>query len=229
MRLGIAFVSTLLAPPLPLVAPPRVGQLRAVATEPSPPPFKIDPADLLKAGPETLKRLVSPEARELQAELAELVLRQDPQVVFRRSLDLARALRVVGTEAAQTATAGSGLSADSVPVLLRRMCEELGATYVKLGQFIASSPTLFPPEYVQEFQKTLDATPPMPWSVVKPIIEEELGAPISSVYSKVEQTPLAAASIAQVHAATLKTGEDVVIKVQKAGVQGSLRADLDLL
>ena len=75
----------------------------------------------------------------------------------------------------------------------------------------------------------LDATPPMPWSVVQPIIEEELGQPLSTVYASVEQTPLAAASIAQVHAAKLRTGEDVVIKVQKAGVQGSLRADLDLL
>merc|ERR1719201_2823043 len=69
----------------------------------------------------------------------------------------------------------------------------------------------------------------MPWSVVKPLIESELGKPIDAVYSSVEQSPLAAASIAQVHAATLRTGEDVVIKVQKRGVQGSLRADLDLL
>jgi predicted unusual protein kinase regulating ubiquinone biosynthesis (AarF/ABC1/UbiB family) len=69
----------------------------------------------------------------------------------------------------------------------------------------------------------------MPWSVVKPIIEAELGKPISAVYASVEQTPLAAASIAQVHGAKLLTGEDVVIKVQKKGVQGSLRADLDLL
>ena len=69
----------------------------------------------------------------------------------------------------------------------------------------------------------------MPWSQVKPLIEGELGKPLNKVYKSVEQKPLAAASIAQVHAATLLTGEDVVIKVQKAGVQGSLRADLDLL
>merc|ERR1719454_1429401 len=69
----------------------------------------------------------------------------------------------------------------------------------------------------------------MEWSVVQPIIEGELGRPIDSVYASVDQTPLAAASIAQVHAAKLRSGEDVVIKVQKAGVQGSLKADLDLL
>ena len=110
---------------------------------------------------ETLKRLSSAEARELQRELLELAFEQDPQVVVRRSLDLARAVRVVGSETVQGLS--SAAAAPEPPVILRRMCEELGATYVKLGQFIASSPTLFPPEYVQEFQKCLDATPPMPW------------------------------------------------------------------
>ena len=110
---------------------------------------------------ETLKRLSSAEARELQRELLELAFEQDPQVVVRRSLDLARAVRVVGSETVQGLS--SAAAAPEPPVILRRMCEELGATYVKLGQFIASSPTLFPAEYVQEFQKCLDATPPMPW------------------------------------------------------------------
>ncbi len=194
---------------------PRINspRMQTVDLPPLPSPF------------ETLKRLTSAEARELNKELLELALAQDPQVVFKRSLDLARAVRTVGGEAAASAVSNNV----STPVLLRRLCEELGATYVKLGQFIASSPTLFPPEYVAEFQKTLDQTPPMPWSQVKPLIEGELGKPLNKVYKSVEQKPLAAASIAQVHAATLLTGEDVVIKVQKAGVQGSLRADLDLL
>lgn len=148
-------------------------------------------------------------------------------MVFRRSVDLALALRTVGRETLPGIAAGA--AAPTPALLLRRLCEELGATYVKLGQFIASSPTLFPPDVVREFQATLDATPPMPWPVVKKLVEEELGKPIMSVFASVEQAPLAAASIAQVHAATLLTGEDVVIKVQKVGVQGSLRADLDLL
>jgi aarF domain-containing kinase len=176
---------------------------------------------------ETFQRLNSAEARKLQKELLELAFEQDPQVVIRRSLDLTRALQTVGTEAITGLTTSS--TPPEAPVVLRRMCEELGATYVKLGQFIASSPTLFPPEYVQEFQKCLDSTPPMPWSDVKTIVEAELGKPIGAVYASVEQTPLAAASIAQVHAAKLLSGEDVVIKVQKKGVQGSLKADLDLL
>mmetsp|Transcript_105405 Transcript_105405/g.183326 ORF Transcript_105405/g.183326 Transcript_105405/m.183326 type:complete len:579 (+) Transcript_105405:52-1788(+) len=175
---------------------------------------------------DALRRLNSEEGRKLQRELLELAIQQDPQVVIRRSLDLARSLRTVGTEAAKDLTAGKELKA---PKVLKRLCEELGATYVKLGQFVASSPTLFPPEYVQEFQSVLDSTPPMPWSDVRPLIESELGRPLNAVYSSVEEKPLAAASIAQVHAARLKSGEDVVIKVQRKGIQGSLRADLDLL
>jgi predicted unusual protein kinase regulating ubiquinone biosynthesis (AarF/ABC1/UbiB family) len=63
----------------------------------------------------------------------------------------------------------------SPPVALRKLFERLGATYVKLGQFVASSPTLFPKEYVLEFQKCLDATEPLEWSVIKRVIETELG------------------------------------------------------
>jgi len=174
---------------------------------------------------EVFARLTSPESARTLRELSQIAADQDPQVVLQRTLDLSRAVATVGQEFAGR----RDLDAKLAPVILRRLCEELGATYVKLGQFIASSPTLFPPEYVAEFQKCLDATPPMPWSVVKPLIETELGRPIEQIYSSVETTPLASASIAQVHAARLRTGEDVVIKVQKRGIQGSLRADLDLL
>lgn len=117
----------------------------------------------------------------------------------------------------------------SNPQLLRNMFEELGATYIKLGQFIASSPTFFPKEYVEEFQHCLDRTPPFEFSIVKKIIEEELGKPLSEVYRKVDINPLASASIAQVHSATLLSGEDVVIKVQKPGVENTLLTDLNFL
>jgi aarF domain-containing kinase len=113
----------------------------------------------------------------------------------------------------------------SAPKVIRTLFEKLGATYVKLGQFIASSPTIFPKEYVVEFQKCLDKTDPVEWSVIKRVIENELG-PISKTFAFVDDKPLASASIAQVHAAKLKTGEDVVIKVQKPGIDASLKADL---
>jgi len=118
----------------------------------------------------------------------------------------------------------------SAPLALRKLFERMGATYIKLGQFIASSPTLFPSEYVLEFQKCLDATEPLEWNVIKGVIEKEIGGkPLSTVYKSIDQTPLASASIAQVHAATLNTGEDVVIKVQKPRIDDSLKADLSFI
>src|SRR5690554_2883609 len=115
------------------------------------------------------------------------------------------------------------------PQLLRQTFENLGATYIKLGQFIASSPTFFPKEYVEEFQYCLDKTPSLPFGVIKRIIREELGRPIDQVYSEIDPVALASASIAQVHAAKLVSGEDVVIKVQKPGVETILYTDLNVL
>mmetsp|Transcript_16881 Transcript_16881/g.18571 ORF Transcript_16881/g.18571 Transcript_16881/m.18571 type:complete len:554 (+) Transcript_16881:113-1774(+) len=116
----------------------------------------------------------------------------------------------------------------STPKAIRTLFEKLGATYVKLGQFIASSPTIFPKEYVLEFQKLLDQTEPLEWRVIKRVIEDELG-PINESFVYVDTKPLASASIAQVHAAKLNTGEDVVIKVQKPGIDASLKADLSFV
>lgn len=115
------------------------------------------------------------------------------------------------------------------PALLRRTFERLGATYIKLGQFIASSPSLFPPEYVEEFQLCLDQTEPLPYSTIEAIIKSELGRPLAEVYQNIESQPLASASIAQVHAATLLSGESVVIKVQKPGVRDVLLTDLNFI
>ena len=72
------------------------------------------------------------------------------------------------------------------PRLLRQTFESLGATYIKLGQFIASSPTFFPKEYVEEFQHCLDRTPNLPFGVIKRIIREELGRPLEEVYSEID-------------------------------------------
>lgn len=116
----------------------------------------------------------------------------------------------------------------NVAIIIRSLFERLGATYVKLGQFIASSPTIFPKEYVVEFQKLLDQTDPLEWSVIKKVVETELG-PLGNTFSYVDEKPLASASIAQVHRATLKTGEEVVIKVQKPGIDQALTADLGFI
>ncbi|RYR50165.1 hypothetical protein Ahy_A07g036746 isoform C [Arachis hypogaea] len=99
-----------------------------------------------------------------------------------------------------------------------------------LSKFIASAPTLFPPEYVQEFQNCFDKAPPVPFEEIQSILRKELGRPIESVYEYVDPTPIASASIAQVHGARLKgSQEDVVIKVLKPGIEDVLVADLNFV
>ncbi|CAH8270116.1 unnamed protein product [Arabidopsis lyrata] len=116
------------------------------------------------------------------------------------------------------------------PLYLRRLFERMGATYIKLGQFIASAPTLFPPEYVKEFQNCFDKAPPVPFEEIRKILQEDLGRPIESVYEYVDPTPIASASIAQVHGARLRgSQEDVVIKVLKPGIEDFLVADLNFI
>ena len=114
--------------------------------------------------------------------------------------------------------------------LMRETFEDLGSTYIKLGQFIASTPSLFPREYVEEFQKCLDQTPALPFSYIKEVLEEEfVGKNLNDIFKSIEEKPLASASIAQVHAAVLASGEDVVIKVQKPNVATILYTDLGVL
>ena len=115
------------------------------------------------------------------------------------------------------------------PYLLRDTMQELGSTYIKLGQLIASSPTIFPQEYVDAFQSCLDKTPPLPYSTILPILEQELGVKLKTRFRSIDREPLASASIAQVHAAQLLNGEDVVIKVQKPGVKQLLATDFQFL
>jgi aarF domain-containing kinase len=113
------------------------------------------------------------------------------------------------------------------PREVRELFEALGATYIKFGQFIASSPSVFPKAYVDEFQLCLDQTPAIPFAKVKHIIEEDLKRPLDEVFSHIDEQALASASIAQVHAARLVSGEDVVVKVQKPGVQAVLTTDMN--
>ena len=112
---------------------------------------------------------------------------------------------------------------------LRRAFESLGPTYVKLGQLVASSPGLFPDVLAEEFRACLDRVPPVPWAEVAAVVTAELGAPPSDLFARFEREPLAAASIAQVHAATLADGDEVVVKVQRPGLRSRLDADLEIL
>ena len=115
------------------------------------------------------------------------------------------------------------------PVLMRQTFEQLGATYIKLGQFVASAPSLFPREYVEAFQGCLDDVPSLPYAYIRKTLQDEFDQPLDQIFSHIEEQPLASASIAQVHAATLVSGEDVVIKVQKPGVETVLATDFNVL
>lgn len=112
---------------------------------------------------------------------------------------------------------------------LRHAAEQLGPTYIKLGQIISSGEGLFPAELVSEFKKCRDQVPAEPFDVVRRVVEADLGCRLEDLFSSFETTPIAAASIAQVHAATLHTGEEVVVKVQRPSVATFVRNDLRVM
>ncbi len=112
---------------------------------------------------------------------------------------------------------------------LRVAAETLGPTYIKLGQIISAGDGLFPAQLVAEFKKCRDQVKAEPFDVVRLTVEQDLGARLEDVFSTFEETPLAAASIAQVHAATLLTGEQVVVKVQRTTVASLVRKDLKVM
>jgi predicted unusual protein kinase regulating ubiquinone biosynthesis (AarF/ABC1/UbiB family) len=117
----------------------------------------------------------------------------------------------------------------SIALKLREAFESLGATYIKLGQFIASAPSLFPPELVDEMQKCLDQVRPVPYKDIKRIIKSELGGDVQEVFHTFSEKPIASASIAQVHAAITKEGLDVVVKIQRPDIQDILETDMNLI
>jgi len=112
---------------------------------------------------------------------------------------------------------------------LRVAAEHLGPTYIKLGQIVSSGDGIFPTELVEEFKWCRDQVTPEPWPVVARVLAEELGRPIDSVFASIDRVPLAAASIAQVHAATLVGGTEVVIKVQRPSVAKLVHRDLAVM
>ena len=121
---------------------------------------------------------------------------------------------------------------DSVADLSRRLrlaAERLGPAYIKLGQIISSGEGVFPEALVAEFKRCRDQVPPEAFAAVRRVVEEDLGRPLREVFARFEETPLAAASIAQVHAATLRTGEAVVVKVQRPDVARLVRSDLAVM
>ena len=112
---------------------------------------------------------------------------------------------------------------------IRLAFEELGPTFVKLGQLLATRPDLVPMSLVQELRKLHDAVPPFPSEEARREIEGALGRPLEQVFARFEDRPLAAASIAQVHRAWLPSGESVVVKVRRPNLESTVRTDVEIL
>jgi ubiquinone biosynthesis protein len=115
------------------------------------------------------------------------------------------------------------------PQRLRMLFEELGPTFVKFGQLLSTRVDALPPDYLSELAALQDRVAAEPFPVVQEIVEAELQAPLSRLFASVESAPLAAASIAQVHRATLPNGACVAIKVQRPRIPQTIAADLDVL
>ena len=113
----------------------------------------------------------------------------------------------------------------TAPIRLRLMLEELGATYIKLGQMLSSRSDLLPDELTSELARLQDHVPPFPFEQVRAVVERELGARVEDLFAAFEPEPLAAASLGQVHGARLPEGQKVVVKVRRPGVRARIEAD----
>src|SRR5580658_5082688 len=195
----------------------------------------VSPADLavgaFSSNPPWLVVLDDMEWRAGADQLRVATAGQVPQLLRRRRLPPGRRVVRVGAELGR-AVGGwylverrqgrrTGRPEESRAGLSRRLriaFQTLGPTYIKLGQILSSGEGLFPAELVSEFRLLRDRVPPEPFDAVRQVVESDLGAPIEELFSRFDREPVAAASIAQVHAATLRSGEEVVVKVQRPAV-----------
>ena len=129
--------------------------------------------------------------------------------------------------------AGSGKKVKASPLTpaehLRVALEELGPTFVKLGQILSTRPDLLPFPYIVELSKLQDSVPPQDWEIMQAVLSEEYGRDPEQVFAEIAVEPLGSASLAQVHAATLPDGSQVVLKIQRPKISEIVDADLDIL
>jgi len=116
-----------------------------------------------------------------------------------------------------------------VPERVRLAFEELGPTFIKFGQVLSSRPDLLSTEFVKELTKLQDSVPPFPFGDVEALIEAQFGRPLTEVFASFEEEPLAAASLAQVHRARTKAGDEVAVKVQRPGIEEIIETDIRIL
>src|ERR1043165_5013729 len=144
---------------------------------------------------------------------------------FRRAVQVARVarrgpvfrvLREIGVVGSRPATREGARD-------FRRALEQLGTTYIKLGQLLSSRPDLLPDVYIEELGKLVDEVPAVPFEEIRQVIAEELPP---DVFVRVDPEPLATASIAQIHTALLGSGREVIVKVRRPGIEQQIDVDL---
>ncbi|MDQ1129513.1 AarF/ABC1/UbiB kinase family protein [Microbacterium sp. SORGH_AS_0888] len=118
---------------------------------------------------------------------------------------------------------------DDFPTALVGAMNEAGVTFIKIGQVLSARDDVLPPDLTAALSTLQMESTPIPWAEAKAAIETQLGTPLEAAFSFVDETPMAAASVAQVHAATLVTGEDVVIKIQRPKARAQVATDLDIV
>lgn len=117
----------------------------------------------------------------------------------------------------------------TAPERMRLAIEELGPTFIKFGQILSTRPDLIPPAYIAQLVRLQDTVPPAPWEVVREQVERELDGSLEERFASFEAEPVAAASLGQVHRATLPDGAEVVVKVQRPAIEETIEVDLEIL
>lgn len=140
--------------------------------------------------------------------------------------------RLVGRKKKEKEAAGHGLWTKSgfpAPKRFRMALEDLGPTFIKLGQLMSTRADIFPPEYIAEFKKLQDRVPPAPFPDIKNLVEGELRRPLPEIFEEFSPEPFAAASVAQVHLARILNNKTVAVKVIRPGIRGKILEDIRLM
>jgi len=133
------------------------------------------------------------------------------------------------SDAVSESEASTPVGQQALPEQLAADLERLGPTYVKLGQLLSTRADLLPPAFLEALTRLQDKVEPFPFADVEAIVTAELGVKISKAFVEFEKTPVAAASLGQVHRAVLRTGRPVAVKVQRPGIQERILKDLEVL
>jgi ubiquinone biosynthesis protein len=126
-------------------------------------------------------------------------------------------------------TSDPSLTEEELAIHFRLALEELGPTFVKLGQILSTRPDLLPPIFIVELSKLQDKVPPAPWEDIEKILLEDYDNSFTEIFATIDHVPMAAASLAQVYAATLSNGAEVVLKVQRPGIIPVIETDLEII